>query len=176
MVTNDPVKNREFVKKSQQKKKEQIGIEEFNRIHNEKQATYRRNLINQKGIEEVRREKAEYMRQYRLKQKQEKQKNEAIIKIQSAIRNKKAINEFTKKYVDKNTSIVQNKAITIQNAFRVYKAKKEFAEKDVKNKLKDAIDKLLKTKATTIQSNYRMKLARQKTFEKIADGFLMPTF
>ena len=116
------------------------------------------------------------MRQYRLKQKQEKQKNEAIIKIQSAIRNRKAINEFTKKYVDKNTSIVQNKAITIQNAFRVYKAKKEFAEKDVKNKLKDAIDKLLKTKATTIQSNYRMKLARQKTFEKIADGFLIPTF
>ena len=142
MPTNDPIKNREFVKKSQQKKKEQIGIEEFNRIHNEKQTIYRQNLINQKGIEQVRREKAEYMRQYRLKQKQEKEKekerNKSIIKIQNAIRNKNAIKTFTQKYVDKNTSIVQNKATMIQNA-------------------------------------YRMKLARQKVFEKIADSFLLPS-
>ena len=142
MPTNDPIKNREFVKKSQQKKKEKIGIEEFNRIHNEKQTIYRQNLINQKGIEQVRREKAEYMRQYRLKQKQEKEKekerNKSIIKIQNAIRNKNAIKTFTQKYVDKNTSIVQNKATMIQNA-------------------------------------YRMKLARQKVFEKIADSFLLPS-
>ena len=142
MPTNDPIKNRELVKKSQQKKKEQIGIEEFNRIHNEKQTIYRQNLINQKGIEQVRREKAEYMRQYRLKQKQEKEKekerNKSIIKIQNAIRNKNAIKTFTQKYVDKNTSIVQNKATMIQNA-------------------------------------YRMKLARQKVFEKIADSFLLPS-
>ena len=142
MPTNDPIKNREFVKKSQQKKKEQIGIEEFNRIHNEKQTIYRQNLINQKGIDIVRKEKAEYMRQYRLKQKQEKEKekerNKSIIKIQNAIRNKNAIKTFTQKYVDKNTSIVQNKATMIQNA-------------------------------------YRMKLARQKVFEKIADSFLLPS-
>ena len=142
MPTNDPIKNRAFVKKSQQKKKEQIGIEEFNRIHNEKQTIYRQNLINQKGIDIVRKEKAEYMRQYRLKQKQEKEKekerNKSIIKIQNAIRNKNAIKTFTHKYVDKNTSIIQNKATMIQNA-------------------------------------YRMKLARQKVFEKIADSFLLPS-
>ena len=145
MVTNDPVKNREFVKKSQQKKKEQIGVGEFNRIHNEKQATYRQNLINQKGIEEVRREKAEYMRQYRLKQKQDKQKNEAIIKIQNALKGHKARKEVINRFNEKYTP-----------------------------KLHNPIDFLNKN-ASTIQNNYRMKLARQKTFEKIADGFLMPT-
>ena len=142
MPTNDPIKNREFVKKSQAKKKASIGVEEFNRIHNEKQAIYRQNLINQKGIEQVRLEKAVYMKAYRLKKKQEKEeekkRNESIIKIQNAIRNKNAIKNFTQRYVDKNTSIVQSKATIIQNA-------------------------------------YRMKLARQKAFERIADGFLLPS-
>jgi hypothetical protein len=46
MPTNDAIKNRAFVKKSQQKKKEQIEVEEFNRIHNDKQGVYRRNLRN----------------------------------------------------------------------------------------------------------------------------------
>ena len=34
MPTTDKTKNLQYVKKSQQKKKEAIGLEEFNRIHN----------------------------------------------------------------------------------------------------------------------------------------------
>ena len=173
MPTNDPIKNREFVKKSQAKKKASIGAEEFNRIHNEKQAIYRQNLINQKGIEQVRREKAEYMKAYRLKKKQEKQKNDEeenknknIIKIQSAIRNRIAVNDVARRYVDKRINLVNKSASLIQNNFKIKLAKKELEDRKLKKRVDDAVENLLNNKATTIQSNYRIKLAKKKCLRK----------
>jgi hypothetical protein len=170
MPTNDPIKNREFVKKSQAKKKALIGADEFNRIHNEKQAIYRQNLINQKGIEQVRREKAEYMKAYRLKKKQEKKqkndeeenKNKNIIKIQSAIRNRIAVNDVARRYVDKRINLVNKSASLIQNNLKIKLAKKELEDRRLKKRVDDAVENLLNNKATTIQSNYRIKLAKKK--------------
>ncbi len=51
MPTKDPVKNLEYVKKSQQKTKDAIGIEAFNEIHSSVQAKYRNNL-KANGLEE----------------------------------------------------------------------------------------------------------------------------
>ena len=144
MPTENKELNLKYVKKSQAKKKELIGTEEFNRIHNEKQKIYRQNIINHKGIDVVRKEKSEYMRLYRLKKKQEKERNEAVVKIQNAFKGHKARNEVINKFNEKYTPKLQNPI--------------DFINKN----------------ASTIQNNYRMKLARQKTFEKIADGFLLP--
>jgi len=52
MPTTDPVKNLRFVKESQARKKELIGVEEFNRIHSQEQAKYRYNLRKKQGEEE----------------------------------------------------------------------------------------------------------------------------
>jgi hypothetical protein len=43
MPTDDPVKNLRFVKESRARKKELIGVEEFNRIHSQEQSIYRNN-------------------------------------------------------------------------------------------------------------------------------------
>ncbi len=52
MPTADPVKNLRFVKESQARKKEPIGIEEFNKIHSQEQSKYRDNLRKKQGEEE----------------------------------------------------------------------------------------------------------------------------
>ena len=49
MVTADPVKNLKFVKESQARKKEMIGVEEFNRIHSNEQSKYRDYLRQKQG-------------------------------------------------------------------------------------------------------------------------------
>ena len=58
------------------------------------------------------------MRQYREKKKREK----AIIKIQNAIRNKRAIQEVARRYVDRHLNnpnqFFNKNATTIQNAIR----------------------------------------------------------
>jgi len=73
MVTKDKQKNAEYVQKCRNKKMEEMGIDVYNKMMAAKQ------------------------RDYRIKQKQTK----AIIKIQNAIRNRNAINEFATRYVDK---------------------------------------------------------------------------
>ncbi len=44
MPTTDKVKNLMFVKESQARRKEKIGVEEFNKIHSNDQASYRDKL------------------------------------------------------------------------------------------------------------------------------------
>ncbi len=58
MPTTDPVKNLRFVKESQARKKELIGVEEFNSFHSQEQSKYRDNLRNLKkqGEEEYKKE------------------------------------------------------------------------------------------------------------------------
>ena len=77
MVTKDKNKNIQYVSKSRDKKIQEIGINAYRKLMSQKQ------------------------REYRARQRQNKAINEAVIKIQSAIRNKNAINEFATIYVDK---------------------------------------------------------------------------
>ena len=72
MPTKDPVKNLQYVKKSQARKKEAIGVDEFNRIHTEAQMKYKQNL-RLKDEDEFKRKNAEYMKEY-MKQKRLKEK------------------------------------------------------------------------------------------------------
>jgi hypothetical protein len=44
MVTTNPIKNAEYVKKSKDLKKQEIGINDFNRIHAEEQSKHRNKL------------------------------------------------------------------------------------------------------------------------------------
>ena len=72
MPTTDPVKNLQYVKKSQARKKEAIGVEEFHRLRTEAQMKYKQNL-QLKDEDEFKRKNAEYMKEY-MKQKRLKEK------------------------------------------------------------------------------------------------------
>ena len=96
MPTADPVKNLKFVKESQARKKEKIGVEEFNRIHSNEQSKYRDNLRQNQGEEDYKTKNADYMKAYRLAKKVLKQQQQPDIKtpaanlLQNAFRNKLA--------------------------------------------------------------------------------------
>ena len=72
MPTKDPIKNLEYVKKSQERKKQEIGIEAFREIHSGVQSKYRDNL-KANGLEEYKKQQAECMKQYQAKQRQIKE-------------------------------------------------------------------------------------------------------
>jgi hypothetical protein len=72
MPTTNPEKNREYVKKSNEKKKSQLGEEEYNKYFAENERTYRTNKKEKIGVEVYRKQQAEYMKEYRTKKKQEK--------------------------------------------------------------------------------------------------------
>ena len=86
MPTTNPEKNREYVKASNMKKKEEPirtkgqeeGLKEYNGYFAENKKKYR---DNKKETEEkgalYKKQQAEYMKQYRAKEKQEKQEKEA---------------------------------------------------------------------------------------------------
>ena len=74
------------------------SVEEFNKTQNNANKKYKNKQVETKGLEQVRKEKEEYMKQYRAKKKRE----EAIIKIQNAFRNRIAIQEAARRYLDKN--------------------------------------------------------------------------
>ena len=97
MPTRNPEKNLEYVKRSQQKTKQAIGVEAFNVIHSETQAKYRNNLKT-KGLEDYKKQQADYMKEYRAKQKQLKEvalkKANAIDVLTNLIRFRKAKKEM----------------------------------------------------------------------------------
>jgi len=113
MPTKDPVKNLEYVKKSQQRKKEAIGVEAFKENHSSVQAKYRENL-KANGLEEYKKQQAEYMKQYRAKQRQIKEeaikRENALKTLTDAIRFRKAKQEMT--------LLKEQKANEIQQAVR----------------------------------------------------------
>ena len=111
MPTTDPVKNLQYVKKSQERKKEAIGVDEFNRIHTEAQMKYKQN-IRLKDENEFKRKNAEYMKEYmkqkRLKEKEVKQKAKAINTLTDAIRARRARQEFAKLKAEKEAKVKDN--------------------------------------------------------------------
>lgn len=128
MVTTDPIKNLKFVKESQARKKERIGIEEFNRIHSNEQSKYRENLRLKQGEEEYKKKNAEYMKAYRLAKKVLKQQQQPDIKtpaaniLQNAFRNKIARKAIIKAKQDKANEIIsqlnQQRQLTNMNELR----------------------------------------------------------
>ena len=102
MPTTDKVKNLMFVKASQAKQKEEIGIEAFNKIHSQEQSKYRTNLRQKQGEEAYKKKNADYMKAYRLAKKALKQTQQPDIRtpsanvLQNAFRNKIARNTILK--------------------------------------------------------------------------------
>ena len=98
MPTRDPIKNLEYVKRSQAKKKEEIGVEAFREMHSGVQAKYRENLKSANGLEQYKKQQADYMKEYRAKQKQLKEvalkKANAVSVLTNAIRFRKAKQEM----------------------------------------------------------------------------------
>ena len=76
MPTIDPVKNLEYVKKSQAKKKEELGAETYNRINADVEQKHRDKLKSTIGEAEYKKQQAEYMKEYRRKQSQLKKEVE----------------------------------------------------------------------------------------------------
>ena len=103
MPTKDPVKNLEYVKKSQAKKKEAIGVEEFNRIHTEAQMKYKKSM-REKDEEEFKRKNAEYMKEYmkqkRLKDKEAKKREEVLRKTEAISQAKSMIDDILGKVME----------------------------------------------------------------------------
>jgi hypothetical protein len=128
MPTTDPVKNLMFVKASQARKKENIGIEEFNKIHSKEQSKYRDNLRQKQGEEEYKKKNADYMKAYRLAKKVLKQQQQPDINtpaaniLQNAFRNKLARNAIIKAKQDKANELIsqlnQEKQLTNMNVLK----------------------------------------------------------
>ena len=100
MPTRDPQKNREYVAKhcAMMKAKEETK-KEYNKLNASYYAKHATQKKEKLGTEEYNKEKAEYMRQYRAKQKQAQQNiiNSKATILQSAIRNKLARKALTTK-------------------------------------------------------------------------------
>ena len=98
MLTTDPAKNLEYVKKSQAKKEETLGIKEYNGINADVEQKHRDKLKAKIGEDEYKRQQADYMKAYRAKQRQLKKdvgKNQnAINTLTNAIKAKKARQEL----------------------------------------------------------------------------------
>ena len=107
MPTRDPIKNLEYVKRSQAKKKEEIGVEAFKEMHSGVQAKYRENLKSANGLEQYKKQQADYMKEYRAKKKALKnnveKKQKAINTIADAVKARAARRQMEAAAIEKAT-------------------------------------------------------------------------
>ena len=98
MPTTDPVKNLEYVKKSQMKKKETLGADAYNKINADIEQKHRDKLKAKIGQDEYKRQQAEYMKQYRANKKSLKleveKKQKSMNTLTDALRARKAKKEL----------------------------------------------------------------------------------
>ena len=117
MPTKDPVKNVEYVKKSQAKKKEALGLTEYNKINANTEQKHRNKLKTTMGIDEYKKQQAEYMKEYRAKQRALKteieKKQKSSNTLTDAIRARKARMEINKLRDEKK---VKNDVSSILNS------------------------------------------------------------
>ncbi len=75
MPTKDPQKNLEYqyVKKSQASKKDVLELTEYNKINADTEQKHRDTLKVTMGIDEYKRQQADYMKEYRTKQRESKE-------------------------------------------------------------------------------------------------------
>ena len=104
MPTTDPLKNLEYVKKSQAKKKDALGVKEYNKINADAEQRHRDKLKARIGTEEYKRQQAEYMKEYRAKKKASKvemeKKQKSINTLTDAIRARKARQELLSRAIE----------------------------------------------------------------------------
>ena len=117
MPTTDPKKNLEYVKKSQARKKDVLGLTEYNKINADTEQKHRDKLKATMGIDEYKRQQAEYMKEYRAKQRELKKgidrKQKSLNILTDAIRARKARAEVNKLRDEKN---VKNDVSSILNS------------------------------------------------------------
>lgn len=151
MPTRDPQKNLEYVKKSQARKKDVLGLTEYNKINADTEQKHRDKLKATMGIDEYKRQQAEYMKEYRAKQRELKRgidkKQKSLNTLTDAIRGRKARAEANKlrdeKKVKNDVSSILNSiidAVPIQSknkknreAVARHKAKKELGQTSTYN-------------------------------------------
>jgi hypothetical protein len=109
MPTTDPAKNVEYVKRAQAKKKEVLGAKEYNKINADAEQRHRDKLKTTLGAEEYKRQQAEYMKEYRKKQAEQKKREKSIITLSDAIRARRARQELQKLEKDKQEVKTINK-------------------------------------------------------------------
>ena len=101
MVTKDPVKNREYVEKSRQKLMNSIGITEYRKRNAEAQRAYRAKRRALKNANISDRRNRNFDINDLINVRKELKQTKSATTIQNASRNKKAINEFADKFVNK---------------------------------------------------------------------------
>ena len=117
MVTKDPQKNLEYVKKSQARKKDVLGLTEYNKINADTEQKHRDKLKATMGVDEYKKQQAEYMKKYRAKKSELKKdiqgKQKSLNTLTDAIRARKARAEMNKLRDEKN---VKNDVSSILNS------------------------------------------------------------
>ena len=105
MPTRDPSKNVEYVKKSQLKKKEVLGVKEYNKINADTEQRHRDKLKTSLGVEEYKKQQAEYMKEYRAKKKVLKKdvEKKAINTIADAVKARIARRQMEAAAIEKAT-------------------------------------------------------------------------
>ena len=79
MPTTNAEKNREYVKRANEKKKAQFGEDQYKKYFANNEANYRVNKKKDIGEDEYKKKQAEYMRQYRAKKKGENIEAKSIV-------------------------------------------------------------------------------------------------
>ena len=115
MPTTNRERNREYVKKSQEKRKASVGVEQFNKDHTAAQMKHKEKVKSQ-DIEKFRKEQADYMKEYmkqrRLREKEERKranvinvstdaKTNAINVLTDAIKARKARKELQERAIER---------------------------------------------------------------------------
>jgi hypothetical protein len=117
MPTTDRQKNIEYVKKSQARKKQALGLIEYNKINANTEQKHRDKLKASMGIDEYKKQQAEYMKEYRAKQRALKReienKQKSLNTLTDAIRARKARMEMNKLRDEKK---VKNDVSSILNS------------------------------------------------------------
>ena len=155
MVTKDPQKNLEYVKKSQARKKNVVGLTEYNRINADTEQKHRDKLKATMGIDEYKKQQAEYMKKYRAKKNELKRdiqgKQKSLNTLTDAIRARKARAEMNKLQDEKK---VKNDVSSILNS--IIDAV-PVVSKNKKNREAVARHKAKKAQGETITYNTRSK-------------------
>ena len=155
MPTKDPQKNLEYVKKSQARKKNVVGLTEYNRINADTEQKHRDKLKATMGIDEYKKQQAEYMKKYRAKKNELKRdiqgKQKSLNTLTDAIRARKARAEMNKLQDEKK---VKNDVSSILNS--IIDAV-PVVSKNKKNREAVARHKAKKAQGETITYNTRSK-------------------
>ena len=130
MPTTDPAKNLEYVKKAQAKKKEALGIVEYNKINAKTEQKHRDKLKADIGEQEYKKQQAEYMRKYRANQKQLKDKKQnAMNIISNALKARKARQEVLSLAITKANKTANKLLDQQSNINDIIKTGKELMQK-----------------------------------------------